>query len=49
LNTDFGIKNERQNCKIGAVGSTYWRGKVNGGDRGEGIWLMDFIHIYEIE
>jgi hypothetical protein len=32
------------------VGETcVWRGKVNGGDEGEGIWLVDFIYIYEIE
>jgi hypothetical protein len=23
--------------------------RVNGGDEGEGIWLMGFIYIYEIE
>jgi hypothetical protein len=23
-------------------------GRVNGGDGGEGIWLMGFIYIYEI-
>jgi hypothetical protein len=48
LNIDFGINNKRQNCKIGTVwGGTY--GTVNGGDKGEGIWLMDFTNIYEIE
>jgi hypothetical protein len=25
-----------------------WR-RVNGGDEGEGIWLMGFIYIYEIK
>jgi hypothetical protein len=25
------------------------RGRVNEGDQGEGIWLMDFIHLYGIE
>jgi hypothetical protein len=25
------------------------RRRVNGGDEGEGIWLMDFIYINEIE
>jgi hypothetical protein len=24
-------------------------GGVNEGDEGEGIWLMDFIYLYEIE
>jgi hypothetical protein len=24
-------------------------GKLNGGDESEGIWLMVFIYIYEIE
>jgi hypothetical protein len=24
-------------------------GRVNGGDEGEGIWLMGFIYIHEIE
>jgi hypothetical protein len=24
-------------------------GSVNEGDKGEGLWLMDFIHLYEIE
>jgi hypothetical protein len=24
-------------------------GKMNGGDEGEGIWLMDLIYICEIE
>jgi hypothetical protein len=24
-------------------------GKLNGGDKSEGIWLMVFIYIYEIE
>jgi hypothetical protein len=24
-------------------------GRVKGGDEGEGVWLMGFIHIYEIE
>jgi hypothetical protein len=23
--------------------------RVNGGDEGEGIWLMDFMYLYEIE
>jgi hypothetical protein len=24
-------------------------GRVNGGDEAEGIWLMDFIYIHELE
>jgi hypothetical protein len=24
-------------------------GRVNGGDECEGIWLMDFVYIYEIK
>jgi hypothetical protein len=28
---------------------TCGRGRVNGEDEGEGIWLMSFIYIYEIE
>jgi hypothetical protein len=43
LNTDF--NNERQNCKL----STVQGGVVNGGDEGEGIWLMGFTYIYKIE
>jgi hypothetical protein len=31
------------------VGVLVGRGKVNGGDEGEGIWLMGFMYIYEIE
>jgi hypothetical protein len=52
LNIDLGINKERQDCKIG----TMWGGEVlvgerrgNGGDKGEGIWLLDFIYVYEIE
>jgi hypothetical protein len=30
------------------VGGTVGQGRVNGGDEGEGIWLI-FIYIYEIE
>jgi hypothetical protein len=41
LNIDFGINNERQDCKIGTV--CVWvlvcRRRGNGGDEGEGIWL----------
>jgi hypothetical protein len=31
------------------MGDTCARGRVNKGDLGEGIWLMDFIYLYEIE
>jgi hypothetical protein len=31
------------------MGEVYLGGRVNGGDEGEGICLMDFIYIYEIE
>jgi hypothetical protein len=48
LNIDFGINNKRQDCKIGSVcGDTCEAG--NGGDEDEGIWLMVFICIHEIE
>jgi hypothetical protein len=51
LNIDFGINNERQDCKTGTVGErgTCGKGRVNGGDEGEGIWLMGFIYLQEIE
>jgi hypothetical protein len=47
LNIDLGTNNERQDYKIDTV---WWdtRG-VNEGDYSEGIWLMDFIYLYEIE
>jgi hypothetical protein len=48
LNIDFGINNERQNCKIGTVWGVLLRGE-NEGDEGEGIWLMGFIYMYEVE
>jgi hypothetical protein len=51
LNINFGINNESQYYKIGTVGGGVlmeW-GRVNGGDEGKGIWLMDFIYIYKIE
>jgi hypothetical protein len=40
----------KDKTKIGSVGVIHeeW-GRVNGGDKGEGIWLMGFIYIYEIE
>jgi hypothetical protein len=50
LNTDFGIKNERQDYKIVWCGEASCRGRmVNGGDEGEGIWLMGFIYMYELD
>jgi hypothetical protein len=49
LNIDLDINNERQNYKIGTVGGIV--GGEEGEQRrlGEGIWLMDFIYLYEIE
>jgi hypothetical protein len=50
LNTDLNINNERQDCKIGTVwGGSCGKGRGNGGDEGERIWLMDFIYVCEIE
>jgi hypothetical protein len=45
---DFGISNKRQDYKIGTVwgGVLVRGGRVNGGDEGEGIWLMGSIYIY---
>jgi hypothetical protein len=42
---DFGINNERQDCKIGTgcVVVLVGRERVNGGDESEGIWLMGII------
>jgi hypothetical protein len=50
FNINLNINNEKQNCKIGTVcgGVLVRGGRVNGGDYGEGIWLMDFIYLYEI-
>jgi hypothetical protein len=48
LNTDFGIKNEIQDCKIECRGAC-GRGRGNEGDEGEKIWLMHFIYIHCIE
>jgi hypothetical protein len=31
------------------MGGTSGRGRMNEGDKGEGIWVMDFIYLYEIE
>jgi hypothetical protein len=30
-------------------GGASGRGRGNEGDQGEGIWLMNFIYLYEIE
>jgi hypothetical protein len=51
VNTDVGINNERQDCKIGTVciEGCLRGGRIKGGDKGERIWLMGFIYIYEIE
>jgi hypothetical protein len=43
LNIDLGINNERQDYKLGTVGVYLCAGRVNEGNNGEGIWLMDFI------
>jgi hypothetical protein len=45
LSTDFGIKNGGQDCKIGTVvgGVLVGGRRVNGGDEGEGTWLMGFL------
>jgi hypothetical protein len=40
----------KDDCKIPTVGGSILGGeKVNERDYGEGIWLMDFIYLYEIE
>jgi hypothetical protein len=46
------INNEREDCKIGTVyewGGNCGEGSVNKEDEGEGIQLMDFIYLYEME
>jgi hypothetical protein len=47
LNIDLAVNKESQECKIGIV--CVGGGKVNEGDEGEGIWLMDVIYLYKIE
>jgi hypothetical protein len=37
-----------KDCKLGTVGGVLV-GVVNEGDEGEGIWLMGFIYLCEIE
>jgi hypothetical protein len=60
LNIDLEINKERQDGEIGTVcrGSTCGRRegeqRVNKGlrvnlNRGESIWVMDFIYLYDIE
>jgi hypothetical protein len=48
LNIDFGI-NERQDCKIDTVCGRVLVGKGNGGDEDEGVGLIVFKYIKEIE
>jgi hypothetical protein len=46
VNTDFEIKNEGQDCKIGTVGEGIFAcGREYGGGEGEGIWLTHFVYI----
>jgi hypothetical protein len=49
-NLNASTMGEKQ-LRIGTVygGVNYRRGRVNGGDEGEGIWLMCSIYMYEIE
>jgi hypothetical protein len=47
LNTNLGINNERQDCKIVPRGRVLVCG-ANEGDAGEGIWLMNFIYVHGI-
>jgi hypothetical protein len=50
LNIDLGNNNKRQDYKIDTVKGVLVGGKrVNEGDEGEGIWLVNFIYLYEIE
>jgi hypothetical protein len=51
LKVNFGINNERQDCKIGTlcVGVLVGWGRVNVVDDKEGIWLMGFIYLYKME
>jgi hypothetical protein len=49
-NIDLGNNNKRQDYKIDTVKGVLVGGKrVNEGDEGEGIWLVNFIYLYEIE
>jgi hypothetical protein len=50
LNIDLDINDKSQDCKIGTVWGVLMEGRrVNEGDKGGGIWWMDFIYFYEIE
>jgi hypothetical protein len=49
LNTDFGSKDERWDCKMGTGAVLVGGGKVNRGDDSEGIWLIGLVYIHEIE
>jgi hypothetical protein len=51
LNIDLEINDERQDCKIGTMygGILVGGRRVSEGDEGEGMWLMDFIYLNEIE
>jgi hypothetical protein len=44
LNIDFGINNERQDCKIGTVWVVTVRERVNEGD--EGGNMVNGLHIH---
>jgi hypothetical protein len=52
LSVNLNINNENQDCKIGTVCVYVW-GILAEGERvkegGDGIWLMDFIYLYETE
>jgi hypothetical protein len=47
LNINLTINNENQNCKTATMcagaGGTSGRRKVEEGDWGDSVWLMDFI------
>jgi hypothetical protein len=45
LNINLNISNERRY----SVGILIGMGRVNEGEEGEGIWLIDFIYLYELE
>jgi hypothetical protein len=51
LNIDLTIDNERLEYKISLVWGMIQLGgqRVNEGDEGEAIWLIDFVYLYEIE
>jgi hypothetical protein len=51
LNINLTIDNERLEYKISLVWGMIQLGgqRVNEGDEGEAIWLIDFVYLYEIE